>query len=514
MSDEEEKPKLKKDFVSAHKPKYLVKPPHPKVLEAGLDPLYWRYNEKTEKLEKKRLTSEYRYLKEGEKAKNHFGGFNGSWADIKLSPETEKIQEFIMNQTEYNETREVKHNKPITLQSQQLHPKQLEMAKAASTTKAKFRFLLCGRNFGKTVLLKNLILFHCLNEKNKVFFLITQTHHFTKIIMEELVSTLGDLVANQNKSELRLTLVNGTKLDGFSYQNYDNLRGFNHADGTFIDEAAKLANIGQNTVLRQVCFTPKFVYLVSTPKGLNQFYDLINETEGNNIVLRGTTMDNPYVPEDEIKRLDLIKGSDIYRQEILSEFLQNGGMVFKHTGHLLNINNTTPSRGFFTAVDLAQAEDFTVIVTMNKQKEIVEIERFNQIPFEDIINRIIDHRNRQSSTLMIEKNNIGSVIIEMVKKQVRLVEDFTTTNKSKQDIINQLRLDMESANIRNCYNDMDMAKLLVDELDAFEFKISSTGNIIYGCQKGTHDDIVMALAICNSMVHDANSITKAKIYKI
>ena len=115
---------------------------------------------------------------------------------------------------------------------------------------------------------------------------------------------------------------------------------------------------------------------------------------------------------------------------------------------------------------------------------------------------------------MIEKNNIGSVIIEMVKKQVRLVEDFTTTNKSKQDIINQLRLDMESANIRNCYNDMDMAKLLVDELDAFEFKISSTGNIIYGCQKGTHDDIVMALAICNSMVHDANSITKAKIYKI
>ena len=96
----------KKDFVSAHKPKYLVKPPHPKVLEAGLDPLYWRYNEKTEKIEKKRLTSEYRYLKEGEKAKNHFGGFNGSWADIKLSPETEKIQEFIMNQTEYNETRE------------------------------------------------------------------------------------------------------------------------------------------------------------------------------------------------------------------------------------------------------------------------------------------------------------------------------------------------------------------------------------------------------------------------
>jgi len=34
-------------------------------------------------------------------------------------------------------------------------------------------------------------------------------------------------------------------LDGFSYQNYDNLRGFNHADGgVFIDEAAKLANIG------------------------------------------------------------------------------------------------------------------------------------------------------------------------------------------------------------------------------------------------------------------------------
>lgn len=511
LNDDEEK---KSEYDSIQKPRYLTKPPHPKVLEAGLDPLYQRYDEKREKLVRKRLTSEYRYLKEGEKPKNHFGGYNGHQGDIKLTPDTEKIQEYLMNNETYNENREVKHNKPINLQSQELHPKQLEMAKLASSTKVKFRFLLCGRNFGKTVLLKNLILFHCLNERNKTFFLITQTHHFTKIIMEELVSTLGGLVANQNKSELRLTLVNGTKLDGFSYQNYDNLRGFNHADGIFVDEAAKLPNIGQNTVLRQVCFTPKFVYLVSTPKGLNQFYELIQETEGNNIVLKGTTYDNPYVPLDEKKRLDLIKGSDIYRQEILAEFLENGGMVFKHTGHLLNTQKVTHSRNYFTAVDLAQAEDYTVITTMNKFKEIVEIERFNQIPYEEIVYRIVQHRNRQNSELMIEKNNIGGVIIEMTKKHVRNVDDFVTTNKTKQDIINQLRVDMESASIRNCSKDIQLTNLLIEELDSFEFKISASGNIIYGCQKGTHDDMVMSLALCNMMVHENNSIQRSKVYKL
>jgi hypothetical protein len=104
--------------------------------------------------------------------------------------------------------------------------------------------------------------------------------------------------------------------------------------------------------------------------------------DNQKIVCRGTTFDNPFIPDAEKENLLKLQGTDIYRQEILAEFIDSGGSVFKGTDQLLICNQETKTNNnyYFTGVDIAKESDYTVITTMNQHKEIVEIEKFNQLP--------------------------------------------------------------------------------------------------------------------------------------
>jgi tricorn protease-like protein len=90
------------------------------------------------------------------------------------------------------------------------------------------------------------------------------------------------------------------------------------------------------------------------------------------------------------------------------------------------------------------------------------------------------------------------LIIEQLQKTgYKKIEAFNTTNDSKQTIINNLRLDLETGKITNCTNNSNLISELIDELISFEFKISTNGNIIYSAPNGLHDDMVMSLALAN-----------------
>lgn len=428
--------------------------------------------------------------------------------------------DFCLNKDRIAETNKFNIQTTITrLKSQPLHPKQYEIALQLSKSTAKFRFLLCGRNFGKTALLINLILktaLTALHDKINPIYVITQSHAFTKNLLEELHGILRPVVTAYNKGEL-IKLINGCIIYGFSYANYENLRGWNKANYIFIDEAAKMPDVAQDTVIKQICFTPRQVYLVSTPRGKNQFYrHLMGLKDNQKIVCRGTTFDNPFIPDAEKENLLKLQGTDIYRQEILAEFIDSGGSVFKGTDQLLICNQETKTNNnyYFTGVDIAKESDYTVITTMNQHKEIVEIEKFNQLPQETITNKIINHLVRQQSKALIEKNGPGSLIIEQLQKTgYKKIEAFNTTNDSKQTIINNLRLDLETGKITNCTNNSNLISELIDELISFEFKISTNGNIIYSAPNGLHDDMVMSLALANQHVSANNNVTKPKIFK-
>ena len=113
-----------------------------------------------------------------------------------------------------------------------------------------------------------------------------------------------------------------------------------------------------------------------------------------------------------------------------------------------------------------------------------------------MIEEIVKMANRYSADVMVESNSIGSPVIEMMRKRYNKVEGFTTTNKSKKEIIEGLILDFAEQTIS-----IPSSKLfepLHDELEVFEMTYSpKTRNVIYAARTPFHDDLVLSLAIAN-----------------
>ena len=404
------------------------------------------------------------------------------------------------------------NNEVIKLKSQPLHPKQLEFAKRIDECKLKWIMLNLGRNFGKTTLMNNLIIKTALTNDDTTIYVITQTQTFTKKILEQLHSVLKPFVTTYNKGEI-IKLQNGTEIQGFSYNEYDNLRGNNFGKYIFIDEAAKIQDIAQDSVISQMCFTAKRVFLISTPRGKNQYYKKYRNTNPSHMLyLHGTSYDNPFVPEIEKEGLRKLKGNRIYEQEIEARFVESGGGVFNDVTTLQSRVPLKQSKTYYTGIDLAKEEDFTVLTTLNEDLTIVDIERFNKTEsYEEIVNRIIRHQKKWNSHLCIETNNFGAIIIEQLfKRGIKSIKEFTTTNQSKNEIITSLRFKLSQGLITTS---IDVPEL-ISELEQFDYAITKNGNISYSAPQGLHDDCVMSLAFANYLFEFRNTGNIKKVVSL
>ena len=89
---------------------------------------------------------------------------------------------------------------------------------------------------------------------------------------------------------------------------------------------------------------------------------------------------------------------------------------------------------------------------------------------------------------MVETNSMGTVVMEQLKSKWQNTEGFTTTNKSKQEIIEGLILDFHEANIG-----IPSSKLfgeLQAELDVFEMKYSPRVDEVSSTQLESHSMMI------------------------
>jgi len=109
---------------------------------------------------------------------------------------------------------------------------------------------------------------------------------------------------------------------------------------------------------------------------------------------------------------------------------------------------------------------------------------------------IIKRAQKWNATLMVEVNSIGDVIFEQIKKKWTDTHPFTTSSKSKNEIIEGLILDMNEAQVY--IPSRELFSHLWDELTVFTYEYNpKTRRLRYGHPNGLHDDTVMSLAIAN-----------------
>jgi hypothetical protein len=198
-------------------------------------------------------------------------------------------------------------------------------------SKHKFGVVATGRQFGKSLLAQNMMLYWLLKTPNQKGVWITPIYNQCKKIFQELTNAANPLITAQNKADLTITFINGSTLQFLSTNNYNTIRGFSF-HYMVIDEAAFIREEAINeAVLPTLTALGKKCLIISTPKSKNWFYHYFlrgNVSSDVYISFKGVSRDNPYVNRNFLIEQQKSLPKDIYNQEYLAEFTDAGQDVF------------------------------------------------------------------------------------------------------------------------------------------------------------------------------------------
>ena len=368
---------------------------------------------------------------------------------------------------------------------------------------AKYISVVAPRQTGKTFLSLQALLYWSINEPGSIIFFCSPTYQQAKKPMEELYNAIGTsgIVKSYNKSDFRIELKNGSVIHFKSTERADNLRGFT---GTHmvVDEAAYHAEEVWNSVLKPIMLVKgKKVLFISTPRGNNWFKKMFDMGQDPEMLdyasCRMHYTENPHL---DVKELDEARRSlpeHIFKAEYEGTFTDSGQTVFSNIDRIQYGGGWPRPKGkVFCGIDLGRANDWTVATFMDAEGTIIDIYRENKQDWSQMVSEMLERIRRYGSTVMVEVNSIGDVIFEQLKKSWQDTHPFVTSNKSKNDIIEGLAVDINNEEIR-IPND-ELFGPLSFELGIFEYEYSpKTRTLRYNAPAPFHDDCVMSLAITN-----------------
>jgi len=383
------------------------------------------------------------------------------------------------------------------------HPKQREIIQSILGSGAKYHIANIGRQFGKSLMGENLLLYWAINHAPCKIMWVSPVYAQANKVHKELYAAIAKsgIVASNNFSSSEITFKNGSTVIFRSAERYDNIRG-ETLDYAILDEAAFMKDDAWREAIKPTLLVRgKKALFISTPKGKSWFYDLyqlgISPDHPNYQSYTGTSYDTPYISQQEIDEAKSVLPEKVFKQEYLAEFIDGGGEVFS------NIRDRTyagdwqkPTGKVYCGIDLGKQEDFTVATFMDTNGTVIDIYRANQIEWSTMVREILERIRKWNATTMIEVNSIGDVIYEQIKKEWADTHPFVTSSKSKQEIIEGLILDFNEFSI--ILPSLELFPTLSHELEIFTYDYNpKTRNISYGHPPGMHDDSVISLAICN-----------------
>ena len=375
----------------------------------------------------------------------------------------------------------------------------------------RFKVIPCGRRFGKSLLASRAIAVAALNTPNGMFFLVAPVSAQTSIIWRMIIRWLPKQFIKQIRAgDKRIELKNGAYIWAKSGDNPDTLRG-EGLDGCILDECAMLKKDVWTEAIRPSLADKKgWCWMISTPKGKNWFYQEYLKGKSADpkykeyASFKFTSYDNPFIAKSEIDAMAEELPDIAFRQEIMAEFIEGGGIVFENFLACIKVGCLSPyqsGRLYMMGVDLGRHQDFNVIMVGDlESKTIVYFERWTQMDWTTVESRIRDVYDSYGSPLTyIDSTGKGEPIYERLLETGVNVIGININQSTKPMLVRALKIAFDRKMI--FIPDIDLIK---EELAAYAFTISAFSNIKYGAPEGFHDDTVIALALLNYGINGAN----------
>lgn len=217
----------------------------------------------------------------------------------------------------------------LTLTLPRLHPAQAAIDRQAM----RFNVLCCGRRFGKDIWQFHRHVRPLLAGRPTAWF--SPTYKMLAETWRSAVHLLGPVVARQNAAEHRLELITGGVFEMWSLDSPDVARGRRYAHLN-VNEAAMVPNLVDtwHLVLRPTLADyAGSADFGSTPRGYNDFHLLYQQGQAADkpewASFHHPTADNPFIPPAEIAAMRADMTALQYSQEVLAEFVNLDGGLFK-----------------------------------------------------------------------------------------------------------------------------------------------------------------------------------------
>lgn len=391
----------------------------------------------------------------------------------------------------------------------ELSKRQREIADAVINSNYKYIIVSTGRQVGKSTVAGQIALYLVINNKSyKVgFFLPTfkQAKEQFSRITKGLVN-VDDSLVTFNKTDLEINFINGSSIKFWTSEN-DNCRGYTYQsiivdEACFVkDEIFSAAILA--TVLVSLSNNKGKVLLTSTPKEKNWFYDYfvdgMDESKPDIKSFTFTSEEGGLISKAELDRVKERTDPNVYKNEYLAQFIEDGNGLFNYTNSLYVGNkyeelstNYTSKNQCVAGLDIGMENDYTVLTIMETVSgKVVFIKRWNKCDWYELMTEIVEIvKKYNNAKLFVEKNGIGAMPLQTLSKLYSNTKQWVTSETSKVDIIQKLMKDLS-------LNEITIPKdeQLLKELNDFGVKYVN-GKPRYAAIKG-NDDMVMSLAICN-----------------
>ena len=370
------------------------------------------------------------------------------------------------------------------------------------------RVVACGVRWGKTLAAAMEGLAAAMIPADRsVGWVVAPTYDLADRVFREIsyvaMTRLRHRVVVLKESERRLVLRNMSgglsEIRAKSADNPVSLLG-EGLDWVIVDEASRLKPVIWQSHLAQRLIDKKgWALLISTPKGKGYFYDLFRRGQGadqdycswNHPSWTNPLLDRQVI-EDERGRLP----DRVFRQEFGAEFIEGSGAVFRNVREcaVLDWQEPAPQGIYYAGLDLAKVEDYTVLVMIKREREVVFVERFHRLDWAIQMARIEAATKRyRRARVLCDTTGAGEPIYESLRRSGCSVDPYPFTMKSKSALVDNLVLMLEQKLIK--LPKPELWPEGIDELESFEFSVTDAGNVRTGAPSGVHDDCVIALAL-------------------
>jgi phage FluMu gp28-like protein len=349
---------------------------------------------------------------------------------------------------------------------------------------SRFRVVMCGRRFGKSELSQIEIITSALHGNNVAY--ITPTYSLAKTFFDQLSKAVPFA---SNRSDLAITFPNNGKVQFFTGERLDNMRG-RKFHLVVIDEASfipDLENGWLNSIRPTLTDYKGRALFLSTPRGKNYFYSMYLKGQSNENdwqSFRFTTYDNPFIEKSEVDDARMQLPEVVFEQEYMANPSENAANPFgtAYIRQCIFPLSGQPVKVY--GVDLAKSMDHTVIIGLDQNGSVCHYERF-QMDWRQTKQSII---NLPKAPILIDSTGVGDPIFEDLQRDGLNITGYKFSSTSKQQLMEGLAAAIHQRKIT--FPDGPIVK----ELEVFEYQFTSHG-VKYSAPSGFHDDCVMSLAL-------------------